>query len=732
MWNAEILRALNVVDKNYSFRSCDGDSKLYSRMFPDSAIAKNYGQQKTKVKYVIEFGITPYIRDLVQADLSNRPFTFHFDETTTSQVKKQYDGYATYISPSKKEVTTTYCGSLFVGRCTADDMVVHFHDFMKKAGLNPKLMLSLGMDGPNVNILFENKILKELSIITLGTCCLHIASNGFGKAIRSLKESVVDLDELAIDLHFFFKYSAVRREKYMKCHEITGVVVKMMERHCTTRWLSLEKVLVKISEQWKNLTEYFLEIVPILPGFSGKNGVASTARYIRIISCLQNKNVPVVMAFVVHLAQDFRKFVKSLETSDPMIHLHPKCMQLITSILGKFLKTEAYMKKGSERGYILKSINYIAAIEVSNKENHKDSLTFGSQTETLLKILDELEKKRLKNHMKEAMVECSQYLLNKLPITEQVINDAQFLGHQKQMSKKALNAIKRLSYKVFNALELDVLKREFKLNEDDTKDFLMDQIVEEFKLYQLEDIPKSFFEATSDKKKKEKLSYWKYAYGLLDVEIDTSDSGFVRIDHYWRNVAALCNEEGAPKYRKLTTLVNCILTLSHGNADPERGFSVNKQQLDLHGNTTDEHTLEALRIVKDYLIRNGGVEDFDVTSILINKCDNAHAQYDVYLEEKRKQENRVIEMKAAAADENKKIGDLQQIERDIGLLQNGLKMTEDIIKEGNAEINELLRKKVLDRDALSKANNKVSAGCKRKDELSIEIDSLQEKRKKSV
>ena len=41
-------------------------------------------------------------------------------------------------------------GSLYVGKCIADIMV-HFHDFMKKAALNPNFMLALGMDGLNVN-----------------------------------------------------------------------------------------------------------------------------------------------------------------------------------------------------------------------------------------------------------------------------------------------------------------------------------------------------------------------------------------------------------------------------------------------------------------------------------------------------------------------------------------------------------------------------------------------------
>ena len=40
--------------------------------------------------------------------------------------------------------------------------------------------------------------------------------------------------------------------------------------------------------------------------------------------------------------------------------------------------------------------------------------------------------------------------------------------------------------------------------------------------------------------------------------------------------------------------------LSHGNSGAERGFSITKQHLELHGNKTNEDILNPLRNVKDY------------------------------------------------------------------------------------------------------------------------------------
>ena len=94
--NAEILQAFSIVDKTHSFSSADGDNERFQQMFPDSAIAKAYKQGRTKVKYTVHFGIAPHVKELLLEEVRNVPFAFKFDETTTSQVKKQYDGYVTY------------------------------------------------------------------------------------------------------------------------------------------------------------------------------------------------------------------------------------------------------------------------------------------------------------------------------------------------------------------------------------------------------------------------------------------------------------------------------------------------------------------------------------------------------------------------------------------------------------------------------------------------------------
>ena len=141
---AEILQALKVVDSNQSFASADGDGERFAAMFPDSKIAATYKQNKTKMKYTIQYGIAPYFKELLKDDLKNTAYSCKFDETTNQQVKKQYDGYVQYWSCKHKCINIAYCGTLMVDHCPSEKLLEHFFEFIEKAELDISFLLHLG------------------------------------------------------------------------------------------------------------------------------------------------------------------------------------------------------------------------------------------------------------------------------------------------------------------------------------------------------------------------------------------------------------------------------------------------------------------------------------------------------------------------------------------------------------------------------------------------------------
>ena len=59
----------------------------------------------------------------------------------------------------------------------------------------------------------------------------------------------------------------------------------------------------------------------------------------------------------------------------------------------------------------------------------------------------------------------------------------------------------------------------------------------------------------------------------------TAFINYRRIDDYWYRVLQITDSRGQPKYSSLGVVVKVALSLSHGQADVERGFSLNKQVL---------------------------------------------------------------------------------------------------------------------------------------------------------
>ena len=103
----------------------------------------------------------------------------------------------------------------------------------------------------------------------------------------------------------------------------------------------------------------------------------------------------------------------------------------------------------------------------------------------------------------------------------------------------------------------------------------------------------------------------------------------------------MVDSEGNQRYKNLSLLCHCILTLPHGNAEPGRGFSINKAILAVHGFSVKEDTLEALRLVKDFLILDGGGDEVEVTKELRKSCEASHAHdKSVILASKRKLKKR--------------------------------------------------------------------------------------------
>ena len=208
----------------------------------------------------------------------------------------------------------------------------------------------------------------------------------------------------------------------------------------------------------------------------------------------------------------------------------------------------------------------------------------------------------------------------------QLLKYAQYLHPEKRNSTGATSGISNLALSVCHTLK-NSLEHVFSAI---TTEDVVDKVRSQWLMYQNEELKEEWYKNLEDKLsvKKPSTSYWKnleHEYGL-DSQ-NSSSIYFRRIDTFWKHIGNLRDTNRSFKYPQLFSLVKCILSLSHGNSTPERGFSINKL-LDAHGYTIYEDTIVGLRTVKDELNRVGDVLKFNIDRDLIREVKSSYTKYE--------------------------------------------------------------------------------------------------------
>ena len=107
-------------------------------------------------------------------------------------------------------------------------------EFTKNLKLGSSFLLHLGIDGPNVNNAFQQKLFDELhekagsSFLNLGICCLNKVHNAYQTALKELK---FDVDQFAVDIHSFFKLKCKTRRLHEHGRGLIGININLINKN---------------------------------------------------------------------------------------------------------------------------------------------------------------------------------------------------------------------------------------------------------------------------------------------------------------------------------------------------------------------------------------------------------------------------------------------------------------------------------------------------------------------
>ncbi|KAJ8043765.1 hypothetical protein HOLleu_11016 [Holothuria leucospilota] len=670
---AEVLWAIKVVMNHYSFNSCQNVSKLFTSMFPDSQIAKTFSCGATKCAYMICFGLQPYFHDLLVDKIRNTEcYSISFDECTNNiSQNEQMDFIVRYWDSDIDQVAVRYFGSEFLGHATAVDLLKHFKAGLTK--LDPKCLLQVSMDGPNVNLKFyrdlenERKTEELPGMLNIGSCGLHIVHGSLQKGVTA---SGWNLASLLRALWQLFHDTPARREDFF---QITGSSIFPLQ-FCPHRWVEDAKVAERALPMWPNVKKF-------VASFKDPKKTPSAACFSTIKAACADPLTTAKVEFFISIAKQLQPFLTRFQTDAPVIpFLGPNLRDLLVGLMNRFLKKELLEKADTYQK--------LAALDPQEKKNQvfpknvdigfaaKESL----KTATNKKVISDLQNLAFKADCMSLLAATTAKLLERSPLKYSLLRYLESLCPQTIVNTSVDPAVK------FEKLLHILMNGRWRSAEE------CDNLLSQYKTFAAE-------------MKQENAAEFR------QFTIDSKERLDTFFGKYLKNT----------KFAKLWDVFKLLLTLSHGQASVERGYSVNKDML---VENMQEKTLVALRTVYDSIAATG--QDFTevpFTPRMKRNIKAARMRYNQYLDDQRK-----------AKGENEKAKKRKAVQDELHDRQKKKKLIESAIDIMKKEADDLAQKAERRHDfsLLTKSNafrRKVTEKAQESKRLQIEMDELKEKLK---
>lgn len=159
---------------------------------------------------------------------------------------------------------------------------------------------------------------------------------------------------------------------------------------------------------------------------------------------------------------------------------------------------------------------------------------------------------------------------------------------------------------------------------------------------------------------------------------------YERIDVYWSKVGKITRPTGERKFSAVMRLARIALTLNHGSADVERGFSKKKLLLTSHRMRLEMPAINGLRTVSSYVSRYGSQpQRLPFSRDVVNSIRSSHTNY-----EERKKKEKELKRKAEE-DRGKEEAEGRQVDDLLKKKTN----SEALLKEGMCLLDEAMKMK---------------------------------------
>lgn len=342
--------------------------------------------------------------------------------------------------------------------------------------------------------------------------------------------------------------------------------------------------------------------------------------YMKISKLLKTPSIKAEILFAVSSTKLFTRFTLSFQREEPFVHLlFDEIELLIKSLLGKVCKN--------------------VPINISEDVLDETNLLFSSDIflpddiQAEIQNISEKERQLFRRDARAHFVEASKHIIKKSSFVKPLLKSFQCLQPQKVKSEQS-------------CLDVVELSKHLPLNIDTSR--LYDE------------------------------------WHLLQIETDVpEDIGKMGIESFWHHFMTLKDSLGNTKYPTVGAVVKTALSVSHGNADVERGFSCSVRVLTDDRASLSERTLNAILTVKSVLkLYQNKPHLVPITKDLVASVRCAYMKYHQYIEsEKQKKELEAQKIKEEEERKAKEKEHMATVEKKKKEILEGEKALETLRKE---------------------------------------------------
>jgi hypothetical protein len=202
----------------------------------------------------------PALNAEVIAECQKYPFTILCDGGNDMIEKKYFAIMVRYWNQSARQPVTRFLCMPVCNIATAAALFEALSKELESRNL-PWNVIGYASDTCSVMVGAHNSVLSRLrekqpKVFSLGCLC-HLAALCATAAIKTLPFSV---DDLLIDIYYHFKHSAKKWSEFAEIRaEFSEIKPLKILKHLTTRWLSLQRCIKRLLDQWPALYSYFIE-----------------------------------------------------------------------------------------------------------------------------------------------------------------------------------------------------------------------------------------------------------------------------------------------------------------------------------------------------------------------------------------------------------------------------------------------------------------------------------------